>query len=244
MGLRPGVAKYHTDDKKLAELHCRVSQETFDSAVQENIDDFDMAPDEAVADAVQQFESQGVNLSNIVQRVPGADAADDPPAVVALRQMKAALEAAAESEDAEEEVLELEYGSGKMKMSFMKVEAEGAVALTEAAAAMRAATQADRDTLTLITLNGAVDALVSTALAVMSTPSALPPVLECLAVVLSDAEGREQLGQRGIAALTSVMSASPFSMPVATSLTVPWLAHEPQPMAHAANSPTLALREA
>ena len=25
MGLRPGVAKYHTDDKKLAELHCRVS---------------------------------------------------------------------------------------------------------------------------------------------------------------------------------------------------------------------------
>ena len=36
----------------------RISQETFDSVVQENIDDFAMSPEEAVADAVQQFISQ------------------------------------------------------------------------------------------------------------------------------------------------------------------------------------------
>ena len=39
------------------------------------------------------------------------------------------------------------------------------------------------------------------------------------------------------AASTLVMSASPFSM-VATSFTESWLAHEPQPMAHAESSPT------
>ena len=37
---------------------------------------------------------------------------------------------------------------------------------------------------------------------------------------------------------TLVMSASPFSI-VATSLTVEWLAHAPQPTAHAENSSTL-----
>ena len=97
MGLRPVAGAYHKDEKKGPELHARVSQETFDEAVQENIDTFDMEPEEALADAVSQFESQGINLSNIVKRVPGADAADDPPAVVALRELKNALEAAAEA---------------------------------------------------------------------------------------------------------------------------------------------------
>ena len=44
-----------------------ISQETFDSVVQENVEDFEMEPEEAAADAVAQFESQGVDLSNIVK---------------------------------------------------------------------------------------------------------------------------------------------------------------------------------
>ena len=48
-------------------------------------------------------------------------------------------------------------------------------------------------------------ALVSSALAVINTATALPPILEALAVVLHDPEGREQLGQRGIAVLTAVI---------------------------------------
>eukprot|EP00163_Fabomonas_tropica_P029543 TRINITY_DN6364_c0_g1_i1.p1 TRINITY_DN6364_c0_g1~~TRINITY_DN6364_c0_g1_i1.p1 ORF type:complete len:490 (+),score=104.01 TRINITY_DN6364_c0_g1_i1:56-1525(+) len=43
----------------------RITQDTFDSVVKENIDDFDMTPEEAIADAVSQFESQGVDLSTI-----------------------------------------------------------------------------------------------------------------------------------------------------------------------------------
>lgn len=37
----------------------RVTQETFDEVVQENITEFDMDPEEAVREAVEQFESQG-----------------------------------------------------------------------------------------------------------------------------------------------------------------------------------------
>ncbi len=44
----------------------RISQETFDEVVQENIDDFEMDIDEALADARQQFVEQKVDLDNIV----------------------------------------------------------------------------------------------------------------------------------------------------------------------------------
>lgn len=46
-----------------------IAQETFDDAVQENIAEFEMDPEEAVREAVQQFESQGVDLSNIIKAV-------------------------------------------------------------------------------------------------------------------------------------------------------------------------------
>ena len=35
-----------------------ISQETFDAVVQENIDDFEMSKEEAIKDAISQFESQ------------------------------------------------------------------------------------------------------------------------------------------------------------------------------------------
>ncbi|XP_036255161.1 armadillo repeat-containing protein 6 isoform X1 [Molothrus aeneus] len=47
----------------------QIAQETFDEAVQENITEFEMEPEEAVREAVLQFESQGVDLSNIVKAV-------------------------------------------------------------------------------------------------------------------------------------------------------------------------------
>jgi len=43
-----------------------IAQETFDSVVQENMEEFDMNHEEAVKEAKEQFEQQGVNLSNIV----------------------------------------------------------------------------------------------------------------------------------------------------------------------------------
>ncbi|CAL9688810.1 unnamed protein product [Knipowitschia caucasica] len=48
----------------------RIAQETFDAAVRENMEEFEMGPAEAVSEAVEQFESQGVDLSCIVKAVP------------------------------------------------------------------------------------------------------------------------------------------------------------------------------
>lgn len=45
----------------------RITQETFDAAVCENMEEFGMEEEEAVSDAVEQFSVQGVDLSNIVQ---------------------------------------------------------------------------------------------------------------------------------------------------------------------------------
>ena len=46
-----------------------VSQETFDAAVRENIDEFEMEVQEAVDDAKTQFELQGVGCDDIVADV-------------------------------------------------------------------------------------------------------------------------------------------------------------------------------
>uniref|UniRef100_A0A2K5LTL0 Armadillo repeat containing 6 n=1 Tax=Cercocebus atys TaxID=9531 RepID=A0A2K5LTL0_CERAT len=58
----------------------RIAQETFDAAVRENIEEFAMGPEEAVKEAVEQFESQGVDLSNIVKTAPkvSADGPQEP----------------------------------------------------------------------------------------------------------------------------------------------------------------------
>ncbi|XP_075985983.1 armadillo repeat-containing protein 6 homolog [Anticarsia gemmatalis] len=44
-----------------------ITQETYDEVVKENIDEFDMSPEEAIKEAVAQFEAQGVDLSNIIK---------------------------------------------------------------------------------------------------------------------------------------------------------------------------------
>ena len=43
----------------------RIEQSTFDECVQENIEDFEMDAKDALVDAIKQFETQGVDLSNI-----------------------------------------------------------------------------------------------------------------------------------------------------------------------------------
>eukprot|EP00238_Polyblepharides_amylifera_P003099 CAMPEP_0196590390 /NCGR_PEP_ID=MMETSP1081-20130531/66513_1 /TAXON_ID=36882 /ORGANISM="Pyramimonas amylifera, Strain CCMP720" /LENGTH=59 /DNA_ID=CAMNT_0041913485 /DNA_START=112 /DNA_END=287 /DNA_ORIENTATION=+ len=48
-----------------------ISQETFDEAVQQNIDTFDMDPEEAVADAVKEFQMSGVDLSGVSKNYAG-----------------------------------------------------------------------------------------------------------------------------------------------------------------------------
>ncbi|ETV92122.1 hypothetical protein H310_13519 [Aphanomyces invadans] len=44
-----------------------ITQETFNECVRENMEEFDMSEEDAIADAVTQFESQGVDLSTVVK---------------------------------------------------------------------------------------------------------------------------------------------------------------------------------
>ncbi|XP_059044835.1 armadillo repeat-containing protein 6 homolog [Achroia grisella] len=44
-----------------------ITQETYDDVVKENIEEFDMTPEEAVKEAIAQFQAQGVDLSNIIK---------------------------------------------------------------------------------------------------------------------------------------------------------------------------------
>lgn len=50
-----------------------ISQETFDAVVQENMEEFDMDKEEAIKEAIEQFKSQGVDLSNVVTESTSAD---------------------------------------------------------------------------------------------------------------------------------------------------------------------------
>lgn len=54
----------------------RIAQETFDAAVRENMEEFEMDPTEALKEAVEQFESQGVDLSCIVKALPAQSCVD------------------------------------------------------------------------------------------------------------------------------------------------------------------------
>ena len=47
----------------------RITQDTFDQVVNENINDFEMTPEDAIKDAIQQFTSQKVDLSAIDVRI-------------------------------------------------------------------------------------------------------------------------------------------------------------------------------
>ncbi|KAJ3594885.1 hypothetical protein NHX12_004190 [Muraenolepis orangiensis] len=55
----------------------RITQETFDAVVSENIDEFEMGADEALREAVEQFDSQGVDLSCIVKAVAITSGGED-----------------------------------------------------------------------------------------------------------------------------------------------------------------------
>lgn len=53
-----------------------ISQETYDEVVQQNISEFEMTPEEAIVDAIKEFEAQGIDLSNIIKDMVIDDGSD------------------------------------------------------------------------------------------------------------------------------------------------------------------------
>uniref|UniRef100_A0A8B9H8T5 Armadillo repeat containing 6 n=1 Tax=Astyanax mexicanus TaxID=7994 RepID=A0A8B9H8T5_ASTMX len=80
----------------------RITQETFDAVVRENIDEFEMDESEALREAIEQFESQGVDLSSIVKAVPKASSEETTEdqtheVLQALESLRTALESSSTS---------------------------------------------------------------------------------------------------------------------------------------------------
>lgn len=65
-----------------------ITQETFDDVVQENIVDFSMSVDESRIETIQQFEAQGINLTNIIKDLAINEETGVPLIKEALAQLK------------------------------------------------------------------------------------------------------------------------------------------------------------
>jgi hypothetical protein len=80
----------------------RITQATFDEVVRENIEELAMEGDEALADAITQFERQGVDLTNIMKRIPageGEEGSGDLPIIVVLRELSSLIEEGGKEDD-------------------------------------------------------------------------------------------------------------------------------------------------
>ncbi|XP_075216357.1 armadillo repeat-containing protein 6 homolog isoform X2 [Lycorma delicatula] len=73
-----------------------ITQETFNEVIKENMEEFNMTMAEAIEEAVQQFEAQGVDLSNIIKS--GDLGQDSNPIVQCLHQLKEVNDIASDNE--------------------------------------------------------------------------------------------------------------------------------------------------
>ncbi|EGZ13193.1 hypothetical protein PHYSODRAFT_259266 [Phytophthora sojae] len=85
----------------------QISQETFDECVAENVEEFDMSLEEAVADAVQQFGSQGVDLSNIIKSGAAQSADGQEPLPARLKRLISELQELSKLKSEQDQVLNL-----------------------------------------------------------------------------------------------------------------------------------------
>lgn len=65
-----------------------ISQEAFDGLVRENMEDLGMDPSEALQDAIETLNLQGVDLSGIVKCVPGVSSVVDNPVIHSLDRLR------------------------------------------------------------------------------------------------------------------------------------------------------------
>ncbi|RMX69994.1 hypothetical protein KXD40_006120 [Peronospora effusa] len=85
----------------------QISQETFDQCVSENVEDFDMSLEEAVIDAVEQFESQGVDLSNIIKTGVTLTSEGQEPLPLRLKRLITELQELLKLNNKEDQVLNI-----------------------------------------------------------------------------------------------------------------------------------------
>jgi len=74
-----------------------ITQEAFDAAIAENVDTFDMSPEEALEEAIAGLRLQGVDLSNVRLTLPDVGGRQELRAVVATQALLAAVGAGSDA---------------------------------------------------------------------------------------------------------------------------------------------------
>ncbi|KAG6552110.1 hypothetical protein Mapa_006419 [Marchantia paleacea] len=69
----------------------QISQEAFDAVVNENVEEFDMEMEEALADAVTTFQLQGVDLSGIITDGGGGASLESHPIIETINEIRSAV---------------------------------------------------------------------------------------------------------------------------------------------------------
>eukprot|EP00884_Botryococcus_braunii_P005371 jgi/Botrbrau1/14835/Bobra.0278s0005.1 len=156
-------------------MKLKLTQETFDAAVQENIDEFGMEPDEAVNSAVQEFQTLGMDLTGIIKTVNGGNVQSHP-----LCQDVDRLRRAAEAAPVDCAMIELSCEEASVRM-----------------ASAKKIGQAD-EMLEIATKVGLLGALLETLKALdPSNLSTVTVVLATLKVFLGNYSTREQFWEKG-----------------------------------------------
>ena len=161
----------------------RISQETFDEAVQENIDDFDLEPDEAVADAVKEFELQNVDLSEIDKSYAGPEGRGEHPVVVPTEMFVKAVEDVAKDPGSVEKRGKVEACTMGLRVSISGWNIPGWGAAATGAGAVQAA---HLNVMNAATISDEVESQIRATRAELLTSA-----LDLLAVVLGADEAKQ-----------------------------------------------------
>ena len=161
----------------------RISQETFDEAVQENIDDFDLEPDEAVADAVKEFELQNVDLSEIDKSYAGPEGRGEHPVVAPTEMFVKAVEDVAKDPGSVEKRGKVEACTMGLRVSISGWNIPGWGAAATGAGAVQAA---HLNVMNAATISDEVESQIRATRAELMTSA-----LDLLAVVLGADEAKQ-----------------------------------------------------
>ena len=161
----------------------RISQETFDEAVQENIDDFDLEPDEAVADAVKAFELQNVDLSEIDKSYAGPEGRGEHPVVAPTEMFVKAVEDVAKDPGSVEKRGKVEACTMGLRVSISGWNIPGWGAAATGAGAVQAA---HLNVMNAATISDEVESQIRATRAELMTSA-----LDLLAVVLGADEAKQ-----------------------------------------------------
>ncbi|CAM6129689.1 unnamed protein product [Calypogeia fissa] len=169
----------------------QISQEAFDSVVNENVEEFGMEMDEALADAITTFTLQGVDLSGIITDGGGGASLDKHPVIMAIHNLQTAVAAVVGEKLTSTDVTEL-YQNFRVGETNLTPALEADIVSTLDTLRISCSEEGPSN-ISIAERNGGVEVLLATCktLTTCKSPS-LEHALAALCVCLTDDSSREK----------------------------------------------------